>query len=197
MAGMRSELARLISPERRVIEDDLVDNIMNRNPFGKNTLDIQTSWITGKQIKGGMSFWERVMDQYLPWKVGVEVTPAEQFRIDVEWDARPSLQTDGYGVEYSNEQRAELYRLMGEQKVFANGLKRLMKQYPDWEKDIRQAQRGNPNVYVDPKKYKNLHDQLNVLLEKAKTAAEGAMEDRNSVLTNACQSPGERRSPTW
>ena len=72
---------------------------------------------------------------------------------------------------------------MGEQKIFANGLKRLMKQYPDWEKDIRQAQRDNSNVYVDPKKYKNLHDQLNVLLEKAKTAAEGAMEDRNSVLT--------------
>lgn len=183
LAGMRSELARIMSPERRVIEDDLADNIMNRNPFGKNGLDIQTSWITGKQIKGGMGFWERVMDQYLPWKVGVEVTPAEQFLIDVEWDARPSLQTDGYGVEYSNEQRAELYRLMGEQKVFATGLKRLMKQYPDWEKDIRQAQSDNSTVYVDPKKYKNLHDQLNVILEKAKTAAEGAMEDRNSVLT--------------
>ena len=72
---------------------------------------------------------------------------------------------------------------MAEQKIFAKGLKKLMKQYPDWEKDIRQVQRENPNLYVDPKKYKNLHNQLNVLLERAKTAAEGAMEDRNAVMT--------------
>ena len=69
----------------------------------------------GSKVGEPLGFFARVWNTYSPlWKVSEAPTPEKQFLIDIEFDGRPSLKTNGKGIEYTPEQRSEITRLMGE-----------------------------------------------------------------------------------
>ena len=171
LSGMRNEMARLIHHDLRVLENDVFDQLANRNPIAKGTLPKQTSWITGETVGAPRNIWEQFWNTYFPWKSYGGQTELEKFLVDIEFDVRPSLRTDGKGVEYTNEERALLFDIMGEQKFFHNELKKIYRTNKDWLKSYKEAPTNR-----DHKQWRNLHNRINMALSRAIRAAEGSKD---------------------
>ena len=180
LSGMRNELARLIHPELRVVEQDIYHLIANRNPIAKGDLAVQYSWITGKKVNEPSNFFHRIWNAVSPWKVYGGQTDLEQFLIDVEFDSRPSMLTNGRGVEYTPAQRAELYEIMGKQGEFARDLRRIMEDNQGFVKSYREAQAAS-NGIVDHRKWNNLHARINAALMQARKRAESQLTDAEEI----------------
>lgn len=180
LSGMRNEMARLIHPELRVVEQDVYHLIANRNPIAKGDLAVQYSWITGKKVNEPSNFFHRIWNAVSPWKVYGGQTDLEQFLIDVEFDSRPSMLTNGRGVEYTPAQRAELYQIMGKQGEFARDLKRIMDDNKGFVKSYREAQAAS-NAIVDHRRWNNLHGRINAALMQARKRAESQLTDAEEI----------------
>ena len=180
LSGMRNELARLIHPELRVVEQDIYHLIANRNPIAKGDLAVQYSWITGKKVNEPSNFFHRLWNAASPWKVYGGQTDLEKFLVDVEFDSRPSMLTNGRGVEYTPSQRAELYELMGKQGQFARDLTRIMRENQAFVKSYREAQAASGGL-VDHRKWQNLHGRINAALMRARKAAEAQLTDAEEI----------------
>ena len=186
LSGMRNELARVMHPELRVVEQDVYHLIANRNPIAKGDLAIQHSWITGKKVNEPSSFFHRIWNAMSPWKAYGGQTAEEKFLVDIEFDSRPSMMTNGRGVEYTPAQRAELYELMGSQGRFAAELTEIMKQSKDFVKSYREAQ-ASTSTYIDHRKWQNIHNRINAALMRARKQAEGALTDAEEVRMQQTQ----------
>ena len=180
LSGMRNEMARLIHPELRVVEQDVYHLIANRNPIAKGDLAVQYSWITGKKVNEPSNFFHRIWNAVSPWKAYGGQTDLEQFLIDVEFDSRPSMLTNGRGVEYTPAQRAELYEIMGKQGEFSRDLTRIMNDNKDFVQSYRQAQAAS-NGIVDHRRWNNLHGQINAALMQARKRAESQLTDAEEI----------------
>ena len=181
LSGFRNEVARLMHPELRVVEQDIYHLIANRNPMAKDDLGIQYSWITGKKVNEPANLFHRFWNTYSPWKTYGGTTKAEQFLIDVEFDARPTMQTNGKGVDYTPKQRAELYRLMGEDAYFAGELERIMKNNTQFVQRYNTA-RASTSTRLDHRKWDSLHAQIRMALREAKERAELMLTDRDQIF---------------
>ena len=181
LSGFRNEVARLMHPELRVVEQDIYHLLANRNPLAKDDLGIQYSWITGKKVNEPSNIFHRFWNTYSPWKTFGGTTPAEQFLIDVEFDARPTMQTNGKGVDYTPKQRAELYQLMGEDAYFANELERIRKNNSKFVERYNEA-RASTSTRLDHRQWDSLHAQLRMALREAKERAEAMLTDRDLIF---------------
>jgi hypothetical protein len=180
LSGLRNEMARVMHPELRVVEQDVYHLIANRNPVAKGDLAVQYSWITGKKVNEPSNFFHRIWNAMSPWKVYGGQTELEKFLVDVEFDSRPSMMTNGRGVEYTPAQRAELYELMGKSGMFARDLTRIMNESKDFVKSYREAQ-ASTGTYIDHRKWQSIHNRINVALMRARRAAEADMTDAAEV----------------
>lgn len=180
LSGMRNELARLMHPELRVVEQDVYHLIANRNPIAKGDLAVQYSWITGKKVNEPSNFFHRIWNAVSPWKTYGGQTDLEKFLVDVEFDSRPSMATNGRGVEYTPEQRAELYEIMGRQGEFARELTVIMNNNKDFVKTYREAQAAS-NGIIDHRRWNNLHAQINAALMIARKRAESQLTDAEEI----------------
>ena len=125
--GFRNEFARLLTPQLKEVEQEVSQILANRNPGLKEQLPDLYDWMDGSKVGEPLGFFARVWNVYSPlWKVSEAITPEKQFLIDIEFDGRPTLRTNGQGVEYTTAQRSEITRLMGEQGWFAEEVKRIM-----------------------------------------------------------------------
>ena len=98
--------------------------ISNRNPILKDSLHDKHDYIDGGLI-GVPSPWTRIWNTFTPWKVSDAISEEKQFLIDVEFDRRPSLSTNGRGVPLTAEQKSAVAEKMGEQKIFLDEIKKL------------------------------------------------------------------------
>ena len=97
-SSQMAELTRLISPELRVVEENLFAMMANRTP-AKGALPEQYDWIDGDKINEPGNFIARVYNTYSPWKVNGKISDEKQFLMDIEYDNRPSMMTDGQRYE--------------------------------------------------------------------------------------------------
>ena len=180
-SGIRGEFSRLLTPQLKEVEQELSDLVANRNPILKNSLPDVHDWIDGGKVGMPDSIWTRIWNTYSPWKVHDGISPEKQFLIDVEFDARPSLRTNGRGVEYTNEQRSQVTDLMGQDGIFKKGIQDVMngvegKKFRQLYKEARK--RG---ASVDVQDFMNVHIELRAALSGAKRYAESRIEDREEV----------------
>ena len=173
-------MARVMHPELRVVEQDVYHLIANRNPIAKGDLAVQYSWITGKKVNEPSSFFHRIWNAMSPWKAYGGQTDQEKFLVDIEFDSRPSMMTNGRGVEYTPAQRAELYELMGTQGRFASDLTQIMNESKNFVKSYREAQ-ASTGTYIDHRRWQNIHNRINTALMRARRQAEAAMTDAEEV----------------
>lgn len=181
-SGIRGEFSRLLTPQLKEVEQELMDLIANRNPIAKDSLPDVHDWVDGGLVGMPESIWTRIYNTYSPWKVHDKISPEKQFLIDVEFDARPSLQTNGRGVEYTNEQRSQVTDLMGRDGVFKEGIRQVMngiegKRFRQLYKEAR-----NRGANVDAQDLMNVHYELNQALRQAQNYAEDRIDDRDEVL---------------
>ncbi len=186
LSGMRNELARMMHPELRVVEQDIYHLIANRNPIAKGDLAVQYSWITGKKVNEPSNFFHRIYNAMSPWKVYGGQTDLEKFLVDVEFDSRPSMLTNGRGVEYTPEQRAELYEIIGKDGTFARDLTRIMKENQEFVTTYREAQAASSGI-VDHRRWQNLHGRISSALMIARKSAEAQLTDAEEIRAQQYQ----------
>ena len=97
-----------MDPGLKEVQSTTFDMARNRLPFLKSQLPQKYDWIDGDRIgypdkAGNMfeGFMTRVWNNYMPWKISGKISPEKEFLQMVEFDARPSLRTNGRGVEYT------------------------------------------------------------------------------------------------
>jgi|TARA_Y100000289_G_scaffold9699_1_gene8835 hypothetical protein len=181
-----AELTRLISPELRVVEENLFAMMANRTPF-KGALPEQYDWIDGDKINEPGNFIARVYNTYSPWKVNGKISPEKQFLMDIEYDHRPSMLTDGQGLKLTLSEQADVYRLMGQSGSFKKAVQKIM-QTVDGKKFREAYQNAVKNGEQPPRlqDYASIHLMLDRELNLAKEAAiseidrlsGGALSDR-------------------
>ena len=182
-SGFRNEFARLITPQLKEVNQELEQIIANRNPGLKGQLPDLYDWMDGSKVGEPMSFWTRAWNTYSPlWKSSEAITPEKQFLIDIEFDGRPSLTTNGRGVEYSPEQRSEITRIIGEEKLFANEVKRIMKSKTGQQFRKQWYDAANKGVYMDRKIMGQIQLDLRKALRTAQSIAEMRLSTREQVF---------------
>ena len=183
LSGFRNEFARLMTPQLKEHEQELTQIIANRNPLLKDTLPDLYDWMDGSKVGEPLSFMSRVWNVYSPlWKVSDKLTPEKQFLIDIEFDGRPTLSTNGKGVEYTPEQRSEITRIMGEQGYFKEQVQQIMKSRT--AKEFRKAwhDAAEKGAYLDRRYFDGLILELNSALNDARRYAEESSDFYESVL---------------
>ena len=182
-SGFRNEFARLLTPQLKEVDQELGQIIANRNPGLKGQLPDLYDWMDGSKVGEPLGFFARVWNTYSPlWKVSEAITPEKQFLIDIEFDGRPSLSTNGAGVDYSPEERSEVTRLIGESKHFRNEVRRIM-QTTDGKEFRRQWKKAaNQGAYLDRELMFNIQVELSSALEEAQSWAESQLSSYDDII---------------
>ena len=186
LSGFRNELGKVIAPQLREVDQEFFQLLRNRNKFldvvdPKGALPNAYDWIDGEPIGFTENFFTRGWNAIMPMKVSDSITPERQFLIDIEFDSRPTFQTNGQGVQYSPQERSELFSIMGKQGYFKQQIQRLMKSKPakEWREAINQQRTsGRP---VKSELWDNLYNELDIYLRAAKRMAEVELSNYQEV----------------
>lgn len=185
LGGLRAEMGRVMSPALREMDMDFMQLLRNRNNYldavdAKGALPYKTSWINGKLINGGETFWARAWNAVMPFKSNGEVDKYSQFLMDIEYDSRPTFMKSSKGIEYDPKTRGELFSLVGQSPYFRKELDRIMQQTDSktFRAEIRKARQSGE---VDYEKWGYIHDQINMALRQAKRMAEGQLSNYGEI----------------
>jgi len=200
LSGARNELGRLLAPQLRELDMDFIQLLRNRNKF-TDVLDPNSAlpdahdWVDGKKIGYSDNFFVRAWNATMPMKVHEDVSPERQFLIDIEYDSRPSFMRNGQGVEYTPEERSELYNLIGKHGYFKKRLKEIMlsTEAQAWRQSVAEQRRGGARI--NPEKWMNLYNQIDTALDIAKRNAEAHLspELRSDVLRRTYEKKVDER----
>ena len=189
LSGARNELGRLLAPQLRELDMDLIQLLRNRNKWTdaidpNSKLPDAYDWIDGDLIGYSDNFFVRAWNAVMPMKMHGKISDERQFLIDIEYDTRPTFAKSSDGVEYTPEERSELFNLIGKHKFFKSRITEIMNgvEAKEWRKSIKAAREGNARV--DPAKWMNLYNRLDVALDIAKKNAEAYLspELKSAVL---------------
>ena len=178
-SGARNELGRLLEPQLKEVDQDFFQLLANRNVGAKSGLPDVYDWVDGGKVGEVKGFWQRGWNTFSPWfKQGDAISPEKQFLIDIEFDGRPQLRTNGQGIEYTPEERSEITEYIGKSGYFKRELQRIMKSIDgkEFRKQIK-----NSSVNYDRKLYKRIHKQIKQALNTAKNFAENQVSTRDSI----------------
>ena len=180
-SSLMAEFGRLMMPAKKELENNFYDLLANRNPVLKAKLPDKYDWIDGGLVGEPSNFWTRVWNTYFPWKVSDAITPEKQFLIDIEYDGRPTLLTNGRGVDYTNEERSEVMNIMGEQGYFRDAIRQVMagQDAKDFRKEFKRAR--DMNMAPNLKDFKQIHYYLDSALRSSMRMAEANLANRDGV----------------
>ena len=186
-SSLMAEFGRLMMPAKKELENNFYDLLANRNPVLKASLPDKYDWIDGGLVGEPSNFWTRVWNTYFPWKVSDAITPEKQFLIDIEYDGRPTLRTNGRGVDYTNEERSEVMNIMGEQGYFRDAIRQVMsfQDAKEFRKEFKRARDMNaaPNL----EDFKQIHYYLDSALRSSMRMAEANLSNRDGVYQKTYQ----------
>jgi len=182
-SGIRNEFSRLLTPQLKEVEQNFFQLLANRNPIVKESLPDLYDWMDGTKVGEPTSFFTRVWNTYSPlWKVSEGLTPEKQFLIDVEFDGRPSLRTNGRGVEYTPAQRSQVTQLIGQDGYFRDKVRHVM-YHTATGKQFRKAYKeaARKGVKLNRQDFLNLHHELNLALRDSQRWAESRIDEAEEV----------------
>jgi hypothetical protein len=176
-----AEFGRLITANKKELENNFFDLVANRSPILKQGLPDAYDWIDGGKVGVPSSFFARVWNTYLPWKVSGSISPEKQFLIDIEYEARPSLRTNGRGIEYSNEERSEVMNIMGQQGMFKQSIQQIMQTQEGkaFRKEFKKAR--EMGLTPDLQSFKGIQLMLDSSLRSATRYAESYVSSRDKI----------------
>ena len=168
-SSQMAEIARLMDPGLKQINNDLSGMILNRLPGAKSTLPKKYDWIDGSEVGVPDSIWARLRNTYTPWKESGKISPEKQFLIDVEYDATATLRTNGEGEKLTNEEQSEILNIMGKDGLWKKGIQRVMDQTKGGAKGFRKRFKEGlqKNLPMDTKTAEYLHMELDSELRRA------------------------------
>ena len=119
----------------------------------------------------------------MPMKVHDGVSDERQFLMDIEYDSRPLFNKNTKGVEYTAEERSQLFSKMGQLGTLKKEIKRIMNsdEAQDWKKTLLDERKRFGSA--DPKQWKNLYNQLDRAIRLAKREAEMDLDNLKEIQT--------------
>ncbi len=167
-----AEISRLMDPGLKEVETELFDMMRNRNPLTKGQLPAKYDYIDGGEVGVPDNIMSRVWNTYMPWKVNGKISPRKQFLIDIEYDARPTLNTYRK-VKLTNDERSDILQIMGRDKLFAEGIDRVMKRVPGGPEGFRKRymEAVNAGLKPDLSTFEGIHTAIDQELRYAMNLA--------------------------
>lgn len=167
-----AEISRLMDPGLKEVEMELFDMMRNRNPLTKGQLPAKYDYIDGGEVGVPDNIMSRVWNTYMPWKVNGKISPRKQFLIDIEYDARPTLNTYRK-VKLTNDERSDILQIMGRDKLFAEGIDRVMKRVPGGPEGFRKRYMEAVNAGLNPdlSTFEGIHNAIDQELRYAMNLA--------------------------
>jgi hypothetical protein len=176
LSGQRREWSRIFSEGMREVDNDFISYLENANSFmgeldPSNRNPYVYSPVSGKKANG-YGFLQRLYNAYSPLKIHDGQTDEERFLQEIEYDVSTSFKTKD-GVKLTRDERSELFRIMGEDQIFATSIREIMQDAGDWESIAKLRKlRRLPNLTTsDEVPLKQWHD-IHVRLGEAQRAAE-------------------------
>lgn len=169
-SSLMNETSKLFAPNLKVVDDNLASMIANRTPL-RAGLPEAYDWIDGGQVKEPENAFARLFNVYSPFKVNGKMTPEKQFLLDVEFDGRPNMATDGKGVELSPQEQSAVANQMGKDAYFKRELRRIMSTKDG--KAFREAYKNaqSRGAAINLKDFQSLHIELDRALNLSKEMA--------------------------
>ena len=170
LSGLRNDFSRLMTPQLKEVEQEMGALVANRNPLMKAGLADKYDYIDGGLI-GVPSNWTRIWNTFTPWKISDSMSPEKQFLMDIEFDGRPTLNTNGSGVPLTADQKSAIAQEMGERKTYLKAIRKIMQSTDG--KAFREAYKRarNSDSALDVGNWDNVHYKLNKALRKSITFA--------------------------
>jgi len=168
-SSQMAEIARLMDPELKLINNELEAMIMNRLPGVKSLLPAEYDWIDGGEVNTPDSIWARLRNTYTPWKESGEISPEKQFLIDIEYDATATLRTNGQGEKLSTAEQSEILSIMGRDKRWKAGIQRVMEKTDGVGKGYRKRfkEGQGKTLPMDTSTFESVHMKLDAELRRA------------------------------
>ena len=116
-------------------------------------------------------------------KITSEQGPEARFLTAVEYDSRPLFNKNADGVEYTPEERAELYAMVGEDGYFLQAIRDVMAKHTDSLDKFDELRQAGRNVPID--QFMMIHSELDYHLEIARKDAESRLSTRDRLQTEA------------
>ena len=181
-SGLRNELGRLLTPQLKEVEQDLLSLTANRNAISKDMLPDKHDWIDGGLVKEPDSFLARLWNTYSPaFKSSGKISPEKQFLIDIGFDGRPQLNTNGKGVEYSPAERSAITEMMGKDGYFKKEIRKIMNSEAgrNFIKDYKKAR--SSGAEIDRTQFNNIHTLIKNALRKSQQLAANRIAQKGSI----------------
>ena len=197
LSGFRNELGKTMYGTLREVEQDIGELIRNRNQWTdiidpEGALPKKYDWVTGKPVGSNRDWWSRVTGSY------PDQSPEQQFLIDIEFDSRPGMRRHSNGAELTKSEQSELYRLIGEQGLFRDRLKVIMKDanrleitidnkkikgYVNILKYIRRTGRGQE--FMNEENFARIYSRVDMAIRAAKRMAESHLSNIEQIKYRA------------
>ena len=183
-----AEISRLMDPGLKEVDLELHQLVFNRNPITKGLLPKRYDWIDGGEVGIPDNFLARVWNTYTPWKVNGKISERKKFLIDIEYDGRPAVNTNGRGIEFTPEERSEILNIIGRDNLFGSRLDKIIQdvEASGGTKRFRtrmQKALGNPLLNksgaVDVGEFESLHKLIDKALRDATTFARAKLSTLN------------------
>lgn len=175
-AGMLGTLNAVISPQTKAIEAAFRQQLLNRVP-GKPGLEDDYQYIEKGRVGWVENPLLRIYNAVSPFKYSEGPSEAEQYLIDVEFNAELGMASRSDGAPYTRPELAQIKKIMGEDGYFKKEILRIKKKYPSdkFESDFRNAQMQF--LPVDVSTFGGLHAELAAAQERAKARAESKLPE--------------------
>lgn len=194
-SGIRNDLSRLISPSLKEMDNELTQNIRNRNGWmdifdPEGGLPPIYDYIDGGLVGVPDNMFVRIFNALTPFKVTGAMSPRKQFLVDIEFDSRPSFIKGEDGIEYSNDERSELARIMGEKGYFRDAIDTIMAMpdYKNFAREMRAFRKAGYTSETHPKdKYTKLYSELTAALRTAVRLSERDLSNYDDILVRRAE----------
>ena len=186
LGGLRQDVSKLLNPSLRVVRNDFADQLRNRNGWldlfdPQGALPEMYDYVTGEKIGYQENWLIRAANRSGLIKIHPKITPEKQFLIDIEFNSNPSLKMSQNGAALEPHEIAAIHSKMGEQGVFRNELRKIIRRANNVEFDghkgfiniIKAQRRGLVSSDVlDSAKFLGIFDAINSAYSRAKKNAE-------------------------
>jgi hypothetical protein len=180
-ANAVAQFSKMLDETKKVVETSWLDIAASRTPL-KMAMPTRSDWVDGGPVGEPPDFWTRVWNASGVFKNNGKTSEVKEFLTAVGFDARPSLTSNGKGVEYSIDQQAEILDSIGARGYFKAEVLKIMKEVgsaEQWKQELRKAQQEN--LDANPDNFGNLHNRLRKALNQAVTIAQNELSSRNDV----------------
>ena len=186
LSGGAGVVANAIDSAQKDLSGSITDYVKNRLPGFKGTLANRVDIWTGDIINDIDNPWLKILNALSPIQVSGGAEPWRVWLQQIGYDGQNLLTRHSDGYEYSETEREDIHKLIGDQKLYKE-LERLMKstRYKKELKLLKLHRSSNADVQAERLKLKTsllpVHQEIDNILKRAKAKAEFILESRDDL----------------